>query len=185
MAATTLTAMPSAFYAGDSLLLSISVPDFPADSGWTLTYYLGSDISFSGTADGSAHSFTLSPTTTAGYPAGTYQATARVTDGTTTQTVWSGSITILPGVAGTSFGSDRLPWYFAARDTMATVLTGKASRDVINSTIAGQQVSRLSPKEAIDFYNYLDGLCINYEQQQLAASGVTGSNMVKVRFNRP
>lgn len=177
--------MPSAFYAGDSLLLSISVDNFPASSGWTLTYYFGSDISFSGTASGSAHSFALTPDVTGGFSAGTYQATARVTDGTNTFTVWAGQVVILPGVAGTSLGADRLPWYFAARDTMATVLAGKASRDVINSTIAGQQISRLTPKDAIEFYNYLDGMCRTYEQQQLAASGVTGSNMVKARFNRP
>lgn len=177
--------MPSVFYAGDSLLLSVSVDNYPASDGWTLTYYLGSDISFTSTASGAAHSFSLTPSTTAQWPKGDYQATARVSNGTQTVTVWAGAVSILSGSSQDSLGADRLPWFFAARDTMSTVLAGKAGRDVINSTIAGQQISRLSPREAVEFYNWLNGMCINWQSQQNAAAGITKGNLVKVRFTRP
>lgn len=177
--------MPSAFYAGDTLLLSIGLAGFSAAEGWTLTYHLGSDISFSSTADGASHAFSLSADTTAQYPPGDYMATARVSNGTQTFTVWQGRILIYAGESGTATGSDRLPWFFAARDKMQLVLDGKAGRDILNSTIAGQQVSRLTPRDAVEFYNYLSGLCENWLAQQDAANGKTGGNMIKVRFNSP
>lgn len=186
MAATTLTALPSAIYAGDTLLLSLSIPNFPAGEGWTLTFQFGSEITFASTASGNDYSFTIPATTTATWAGGLYQGIGYVS-GVSSQrhTVWRGRMEILPGASNTQNASDLLPWYFAARDSMRLVIAGKAGRDVLNSTIAGQNVERLTPEQAIELLDYLEALCNAFLENQDADNGDTGGRLVKIRFNHP
>lgn len=182
MASTTLTEMPSAIFAGDTLLLLLSGGDYPADQGWTMYFQFGADISFQSSASGSNHSFTVSKSTTSGWQAGEYLGIGYVDNGTNRHTVWQGTLEIKPGLSIESDASDLLPWFFAARDSMRLVVAGKAGKDVLNSTIAGQSVQRLTPDQAIELLEYLESKCDSWLEERTAQNGKTGGRLVKVRF---
>jgi len=182
MGATTLTSLPSAVYAGDTFLLSITNGTYPADDSWTLTYQFGSDITFSSTNDGGKHLFSVDASTTGTWLPGVYPGLAYVDNGTQRFTVWTGFIEVKAGLSTQPTASDLLPWYFAARDKMQLVISGKAGLDVLNSTIAGQNIGRLTPQQAIEFYEYLKTLCDAYMANLAAENGQGGGRNVKVRF---
>jgi hypothetical protein len=101
MAASIPTVEPTSARAGDTWAWTRESYDYPAPS-WVLTYTLYSSaavISFAAAADGTIHSVSLAPATTAAYTAGRYDWVAHVTDGTDRYQVASGVITVLPDVA--------------------------------------------------------------------------------------
>jgi len=169
-------------YAGDTLLLLLPGDQYPADQGWTLKLQFGAGISFSSTASGSNHSFTVSKDTTAQWLAGNYVGIGYVESATERHTVWQGALEIKPGLSIEEDSGDLLPWYFAARDSMRLVVAGKAGKDIISSTIAGQSDQRLSPEQAINLLEWLESRCEAWFEDRDAENGKTGGRLVKVRF---
>jgi len=187
MAATTLTEMPSVIYAGDTLLLKIDLSDYPA-TDWTLTYEfrrkLGSTISFSSTPDGSSHSFSVAAETTNIWVDGDYTGVGSVSDGTQKFTVWTGRLTILPNLSAQEDNYDTRSHAEICLDALNAVIEGKASRDVLNTTIAGQTIGRMSFKELLEARNYYAAL-VEQELASLDAANGKGGKNVLIRFSQP
>jgi hypothetical protein len=97
--------------AGDSLQFSVSVPDYPATGGYTLTYRLvprgaGSVITFNATASGDEYAVSLAAAATAAWTAGEYSWHSYVTLAGARYTVGTGQLKVLPDPAAMAAGTD-------------------------------------------------------------------------------
>jgi hypothetical protein len=137
MAYTIPTTEPLSPRAGDTWQWTRSLSDYPADT-WTLTYTAwnaSAAITITASADGTDHSVSVPSATTGAYAAGRYDWTARVTDGTDTFTVASGTWQILPAVGA---AMDTRSHARVMLDGLNALLEGRASDgdiDVVRTTL--------------------------------------------------
>lgn len=101
----------SEIIAGDSLQFTTSVPDYPATSGYALTYRLvprvsGSAIVITATASAADYAVDVAASTTATWGAGEYSWHAYVEEGSARFTVGTGQLTIKPNPATMAAGTD-------------------------------------------------------------------------------
>lgn len=192
MAAPTLTAVPSAVYAGDSILFSIGVDNYSAADGWAITFdFRGKEktaISFTSTQDSANsanHFVSLTPTTTAAWIPGDYRGVGRATNGTQKFTVWTGALTVNAELNTQTDNFDTRSHARKCLDAIEAVMEGKATRDVLNTTIAGQSISRLTPDQLITFRSYYRAEVAAEEAEEAIANGRSGGNQILARFNRP
>lgn len=186
MAAVTLTALPSVVYAGDSFLVELSnVSDYPAPT-WTLTAnFRGfglSQIDFTSSANGSYHRFTVAAATTQIWIPGDYDGVIYATNGTDVVTVWAGKLTVKPDLAAAGENFDTRSHARKCLDAIKSVLEGKASRDAIATTIAGQSITRMSFDELLRAKSYYEQEVAQEERQAAASMGLTGGNQIRMRF---
>src|SRR3972149_3035963 len=140
---------PSEIVAGDTLKFKKSLSDYPATI-WTLTYYLlksGTQITFSGTADGTDHLINVANTTTAGWTAGICKFESYISKTGERYEISSGTIEVKPNLATQTSGYDTRSHAKKVLDALESLLEGKASRDVMQITINGQSISKLTPDE--------------------------------------
>ncbi len=154
---TTLRECPATIQAGDTLLFEITNANYPA-SDWLLSYSFrkagGSPVDFQSTNDNGAHLISVSPAVTKDWVEGEYKGVARFThrtDSTLVTTWWKGTVNILPDLSAASQDTDTRSWAKKCLDNIDAVLQGKASRDIINSTIAGQSIGRMTPEQLFSF----------------------------------
>lgn len=177
--------MPSAVYAGDTLLMLLTEADYPASAGWSLTFEFrrkeGALISFTSTASGDLHSFTVAKDTTLGWIAGDYKGQCYASDGTQRFTVWTGTLSVFPDFSTQVENYDTRTHAEKVLDAIKTVLEGKATRDVLNTTIAGQSIGRMSFTELLQaraFYEH------EVNNERIQAAGGEG-NIILARFVNP
>ena len=174
--------IPTSFTAGDTLEFSDSLSDYPASSGWVLSYVLvkdGSQISMSSTADGDDHSFSIPATTTANYSPGTYHWKAFVTNAPERYTVDSGVIEIEQDFTTQAQGFDDRSHVKKTLDALESVLEGKASADVASYSIGGRSLSKMTPEELL---SWRDKYRAEYHSEQVANGNSVQSRKVRVRF---
>lgn len=104
MAATIPTTIPAQLTAGDTWQWKITLFDFPASEGWTLSYAFrrrgGPElIGLTSAASGADHLVNTSAAATADFTAGDYEGQGYVTKDTERYRVWSGLLTVLPNLA--------------------------------------------------------------------------------------
>ena len=189
MASTTLTSMPSAIYAGDSFDLLYTASDYPASSGWTLVFSFrakeGSVIEITSSASGSDHLFNVVAATTGGWIPGTYKGVGRVNNGTKYVTVWGGSLTVLPDMTQQSDNYDTRTNAKICLDAIDAVMLGKATRDVMHTTIAGQSIGRMSWAELLSAKSFYQDRVDSEVAAENAKNNLGNSRNVLIRFNRP
>lgn len=176
-----LTDIPPTITAGDSLTWRKTLEDFPASSGWALSYILlnaAGKIEISAGADGSDHLVELSASATSAYPPGRYGYTAFVTLSGDRFSVASGGVEVLPDLAQLANYDPRT---FAERslDAIEAVLSGKASKDQLTYSLNGMSLGRYSWAELIKARDYFRAEVVK-ERRQVAGKK---SNKVLVRFN--
>ena len=176
-------------YAGDTLNLLIALDNFPASEGWTLTFGFrkenGSVISFASTASGIQYALTVSSTDSAQWLPGKYIGTGKVTLGSQSFTIWRGSMEVLPDLSQQVDNYDTRTSSKKCLDAINAVLEGKATRDVMQTTIAGQSIGRMSWDELLSAKSYFQDL-VDGEQATLdAASGMGSKRNILIRFARP
>ena len=179
MASTTLTAVPSSFYQGDTLNLLVELSDYSAADGWTLSYFFknkDSNFSIVSTASGAKHSFAAIAAVTETWLPGVYAVVGKVSDGTSTHTVSVGSIEILRDLS-TGDNFDTRTHAKKCLDAINLVLEGKATRDVLQTTIAGQSIGRMSFNELLSAKAHYQDI-VNGEA---VSAGTKGRNVL-VRF---
>lgn len=97
MSAQPSTTEPAVIRAGDTASWLISLPDYPASSGWALTYSLvnaAGRVTITSAASGDSHRVNVAPAVTAVYPPGLYEWQCRVSNGADAYTIRHGSIEI-------------------------------------------------------------------------------------------
>lgn len=170
---------PKQLIAGDTWSWRSNYADYPAGVWTASVHLLSKDGAYSAaaTADGTTHVFSVDAATSAGYVAGRYSWTIRVTDGTTVKTVESGSVEVLPNPASTT-KRDTRSWAVRTLEAVECFLAGNATTAQSSMTIGGRSISRWSLAELTQWREQL-----KLEVRSEERAGGSG-RIIKVRLNR-
>ena len=189
MAATTLTAVPSAIYAGDTLLFELAGGNYPANESWTLTADFRASEATAITAvasadsDGTSHLFNVAAATTAQWLPAVYRGIIRASNGSHTATIWTGTLEVLSDYAQMESGTDTRSHAQKCLDAIESVLEGKATRDALSTTIAGQSITRMTFDELLRAKTFYQSVVDQENAKDLAGRDMTNHSNVLIRFN--
>lgn len=184
MAQPTLTEVPALITAGDTVLLSLNVPDYPPADGWSLSFSFASKgksaIVWTSTQDGGNHAITVAAATSSEYQPAVYRGNGWATkdNGTTRVLVWDGFLEVRPNLDGQSQDFDPRSHAEKMLESINSVLEGKATKDALSTTIAGQSILRMTYDQLIGARNYYQAIV----DQERAALGAPKSNNILLRF---
>lgn len=179
--ATTLTSMPAKFTSGETVKYTVTHPDYPASSGWTLTLYLAgidTPTPIAGNASGDSFAITISSAASAAIAAGVYQYEERATKSSETYIAASGKVTVLANIAAAAAGDFR-EFAETALEIVEAAIAGRLTSDMQSFTIAGRAVTKIPIAELLDIRAKL--------QAEIASSASPGTfgKSVLVQFVRP
>lgn len=183
MAVDVPTVEPTQVRAGDTWTWSRSLSDYPAPT-WTLAYSLlnaTSKISITASASGADHLVSVAAATTAGYTAGTYSASARVTSGAEAYTVWTGVIEVSPNLAAKTSYDDR-SHARKVLEAIEAVLEGRATTDQQSVTIGDRSIEKMP---IADLLKLRDSYKLEVASEEAAArlsSNIGGRGRVMTRL---
>lgn len=116
---------PTAFRAGDSVAWTVSLPDYPATSGWTLKCRLlapsGIATDLTVTPNGDDYDVSVSPANSANWPAGSASLVKIVENDPQRITLGASPVTILPNLATVGNFDGRTPNAIALADAEAAL----------------------------------------------------------------
>lgn len=170
--------------AGDSLYWEETPADYPADSGWTITYKIvGSNGAYTITSSssGSTHVLTADTSTTASWAAGFYGWTAYVSKGTERITLQTGSITLLADPSAAT-ATDNRTHSRKVLDAIQAVLEGRASKDQESYSINGRTLNRTPLSELMEMERKYSARVVQEERTEKAKQGLVTSSKIRVRF---
>lgn len=183
------THVPESITAGDTAKWQISLADYPASVGWSLTYTLlntAGKITITSSASGADHLINVAAATTANYTAGVYDYTATVSDGTDRHTVATGRMEVKPDPTQQTTYDGRSQ----ARQILESLqtayqdyVTTNKQGHIASYSIAGRSMSFRSTAELIEQIEYWKGLVKNEEKAERIKNGMKSGNRVLVRFN--
>lgn len=157
MSAAIPTQIPEQLIVGATASWKISLPDFPATDGWTLTYSFlrhdsGLKITITAGASGADHLVNESAATTTGYVPGNYVGQAIVSKSGASYPVWEGALLIKAGFA-TADGTDPrsqarkiLDAYEDAILKLALAQSSGRAGGIVEWTAEGIHIKRSSPE---------------------------------------
>lgn len=173
---------PTSIRAGDTWSWTRSESAYAADT-WTLTYHLRNTkaaINITATADGLQFSVSVPASTTSAYKPGRYDWIARVTDGTTTVTVGTGAIDVLPNL-GASGAFDGRTHARRVLDAIEAVIERRATHDQMSYAIGNRSLSRMSVAELLQFRDSYKAMVAAEERAaRIASGGVGGKILVRM-----
>lgn len=140
---------PSSIFAGDTVLFTKTISDYPSSDGWILTYSFRGPSSLAdqvATTSGSGYAVTIPVSATAPLLAGTYYWNARVSKAGEVHTVARGvlTVTLVAGALVLSHNEKMLAAINAA-------LEGRVVADMQQYTISGRMVTKI-PFEKLMHY---------------------------------
>ncbi len=177
--------VPTIWNAGDTLKWDVSIPDYPADDGWTLTYEVKSKTSsistITASADGEAYTVTVGAATSSGYSPGEYQYAAYVTKSGERFTVDTGRIKILKDFedAGNYDGRDHAE---VVLDAIEAVLETRATKDQESYSIAGRSLSRTPIEDLLALRDRYKAEVVANRRADQISRGLGSSARIRTRF---
>jgi hypothetical protein len=177
--------VPTVWNAGDTLKWDVSVPDYPATEGWTLTYEVKSKnthvATITASADGDGYTVTVPAATSAGYAVGHHHYRAYVTKGSERYTVDSGDLEILKDFEDNGNYDDRSHAEIVL-DAIEAVLESRATKDQESYSIAGRSLSRTPIEDLLKLRDrYKNEVISNHRADQIAR-GLGSTARVRTRF---
>jgi len=176
--------------AGDTLDFQTAVTGYPATDGWTLKYYLtprtiGTQIVLTAAtaSDGISYRLQVSPATSAGFAAGTYDWRARVEKTGAEVTVDQGSVEIQAKVAGLT-ASDNRSHARKVLDAIEALIETKGAADVIEYSIGSRSIKKMTTAELLPWRDKYRWEVADEESARRVADGLGNSRLVGVRFVR-
>lgn len=176
------TTEPSRLVAGDTLKFQRTLPDYPADQGWSLVWTLVSATSVYSvvsTANGASHLVTAAAGVTSGWTAGQYTWRTQAAKAGEVYTVGSGSLTIEPAFAS---ATDARSMARRALDAVEAYLADPNNIAASQYQIAGRELRKY---DLADLWAHRDRLQMEVQREQaaqLAAAGLPDRRRVFVRF---
>ena len=188
--------------AGDEILFYRTLPNYPANAGWSLTYYLrgggpgsanaGFSDSFVSTAFGSDHQMTVVSTKTAAWLPGRYQVQGFATNQTSgpngvpeRHIIYDGLWTIKPNFQTISPDQDTRTHARRVLDMIEATIEGKAGDDVLDSQIGGTTIRRFTPEQILKFHSYYKArVSAEVATAKIKGGRATGRTIL-ARFSRP
>lgn len=180
------TTEPTAITAGDTIAWTRSLADYPASSGWTLSYALRSAtgmIDITASASGADHAVSVAASVSKTWTPGTYAWAAFVTKAAERYEVARGEILVRPNLAQAAPLDDRTH----ARkvlDAIEAVIEGRASKDQEEYTIGDRSLKRTPIVELIRLRGVYRGEVRREQQAQAIAKGLSSGANIFVRFGR-
>lgn len=186
MAAEIPTTEPAEIVAGDTLRFKISLADYLASDGWTLSYSLrnaANHYDFSGTADGADHLVEVVASDTATWAPGDYQYAGYVASGAQRHTVRRGTLKIVGDF------SNLVPHEFRSRaakavdDLKDALATFKATGGRVRRySIAGRDVEFESLGEMLKLLSFWERELANETAADRIRRGLKSPLLLQVRL---
>lgn len=178
------TTEPLSVYAGDTVRWTRALPNYPASSGWLLTYTLlnaSAKITLTSAAnDAGDHLITAAAAVTATWSAGDYTWRAQVSKASEVFTVGEGRITVQP-----SFGAATLDTRSFARkalDAVEAYLADGNNLAAAEYQIAGRSLKRHTLPELMAHRDRLKAEVAREDAAARLAAGLPDRRRVFVRF---
>ena len=186
MAAEIPTTEPAEIVAGDTLKFTISLGDYLATDGWTLSYSIrnaDNHYDFSGAADGADHLIEVAASDTATWAPGDYQYAGHVTSGAQRYTVRRGTLKIVGNFA------DLVPHEFRSRaakavdDLKSALATFKATAGRVKRySIAGRDVEFETIGEMLKLLSFWERELANEVAADRIRRGLKSPLLLQVRL---
>lgn len=177
--------IPAKIYAGNTLKFTDTLSDYSAADGWTLAYYIVGTVdqpTFSSTPSGRDFSFTVDAVTTGTLAPGVHAYQAKVSKAGEVYTVDEGIFSIVQDFAKATAAFDPRSPVRIAFENVTAMMQGRATKEEASYMIAGRSLSRLTPKEVMDWYYRLKAAVEKEELDDLQASGKNSSNVIRAKF---
>ena len=181
---------PTILQAGDTLAWRVSLPAYPADDGWVLSYRLiNADqridiVSLPAVDMPQLHAVQVAASVSAEYKPGTYSLVRVVTRGTERYTLSQGEITVLPDLAGADGPVDaRSTARRALADLRAALARWLSSNGVVAEyEIAGRRMRFATAEDIRKRISLAESEVAREDAEQRLAAGLGGRRRVMVRF---
>jgi hypothetical protein len=178
------TAVPASVNAGDTIQWTRSISDYPASSGWALSYVLinaAGKISIAGSASGADFAVTVAAATSALWTPGTYDWREQVSKAGEVFTTGSGRITVAPSFTTNATLDNRSK----ARQDLEMIdarLGGSTLNLVAEYEIAGRRVKNYSIDELLVLRDRYAGMVAKEDAAANVAAGLPDRRRAYVRF---
>jgi hypothetical protein len=179
---TVLSNIPKKITAGESVSWSVTLGDYPASSGWVVTYTLvksDARIQIVSTASGDAHLVEIPFATTAAYDAGKYHYQTHVSNGVERYQVGEGVIEVLPDFATQETGYDGRSHVKKVLDALEAVIENRASKTQMVQEVAGVQIQHMTTDQIIKLR---DQYYSKYMRECAASGRAKTRRTIKPRF---
>jgi hypothetical protein len=133
------------------------------------------------TASGVNHLISATAATTGQWLPGVYKGVGRVSKAGEAHTIWKGQIEIIQSLIEAQNQDTRTPAKICL-DNLIAASQGKATRDVLNTTIAGQSIGRMSWSEITTAIAYWQDRVDSETLAENAANGLGNGRQVLIRF---
>lgn len=181
-----MTNLLDTILAGDTLDVSVTVPDYPASAGWTLTYSLRGPgrIDLVAVADGDDYLVQATAELTAAWLPGQYAYTATVSKDDERYTVSSGSSTVTADLTQVQEGYDpRTVAERALADAEAALAAYNSSRGMVKKYAIGSRSMEFNTaSEIMGLISYWRMRVANEQARSSIAQGLGNPRHLKVRF---
>lgn len=182
----TATTEPVRVTAGDTIIWLKSLSDYPASSGWALSYTLinsAAKITATATASGDDHLVSITAVTSAAYTPGTYTWSAVVSKAAERYTLGTGVISIAPNLSASATYDTRSSAK-KALEGVNTLLESYGSKAYMQGyEIAGRRMQFQTPGDFLAFRSKLMAEVSKEDNAARLAAGLAGKNQLFVRFN--
>lgn len=178
---------PTEIQAGDTIKWRREdLSDYPASQGWSLNYnFVGQAGRFAvaAAADGDKFAITIAAAISATYTAGIYQWVAKVSKGTESYTVDSGTCKVLPDLYAKTAALDGRSHAKKVLDSIEAVIEGRATKDQMSYQIAGRQLSRTPIADLLTLRSRYKAEYSAELKAERIKNGLDTGGRILVRFN--
>jgi len=148
----TLTALPDSFTAGTTVQVLLTVPDYPASSGWTVKLMLAGAnlLTVTASASGADHLLTIAAAASANLAAGAYRYAIQASKAGEVYDVSSGTVQIEPNLA-TALAGQHQSKNERLLELVEALLEGRVIKDVEAYGIDAMTVSKIPTEKLWDY----------------------------------
>ncbi len=178
------TTEPRKITAGDTISWKKSLSEYPATSGWVLSYVLinaTNKVSITASASGDDHLVSVSASTSAAWKKGDYTYQAYVTKSSERFMIGSGEIQILPNLAVEN-ALDGRSQVKKTLDAINAVIEKRASIDQEQYSISGRSLSRTPIADLIVLRDKYQALYNSEVNADRVSKGLSPKNRIMVRM---
>jgi hypothetical protein len=169
--------------AGDTAKWLKTLPDYPANESWVLSYTLinaATKITFAATASGADHLVNVAATTTTAWAAGQYAWRSQVSKAGEVYTIASGSITVEASFASASL--DARSFARTALDNIEAYLKNANNLTAAMYEIGGRRLQRISVPDLMTLRDRYKAEVKREDAASAVAQGLPDPRRVYVRF---
>lgn len=180
--------IPTIWWAGDTIKWDVSIPDYPASAGWTLTYEVKSKNAHIGTitasASGDEYTVTIAAATSADYAVGHHYYVAYVTKSGERYTVDHGHVDVHKNFEDSGNYDDR-SHAETVLDAIEAVIESRATKDQESYTIAGRSLARTPVSDLLVLRDRYRAEVVQEKRADAIKRGLSTSQRIRTRFTGP